>query len=96
MNQMVSMVGPLMVIAGQQSPRPQGGACRTPACIPGIPQDMFMAMDELVAKPETHGLRPGWSGGTMGMMTIIRVVTPELFEKIEQLKAEQAAKGSAR
>jgi FtsP/CotA-like multicopper oxidase with cupredoxin domain len=57
---------------------------------PGYPQDMFMVMDELVAKPETYGLRPGWSGGTMGMMTIVRVLTPELFDKIQALKAEQA------
>ena len=59
---------------------------------PGYPQDMFMVMDNLVAKPETYGLRPGWSGGTMGMMTIVRVLQPELFDKIQQLKAEQAAK----
>ena len=64
-----------------------------PACIPGYPQDMFMAMDELVAKPETYGLRPGWSGGTMGMMTIVRVVTPELFEKI---RAAQGRAGGER
>ena len=32
---------------------------------PGYPQDMFMVMDDAVAKPETYGLRPGWSGGTM-------------------------------
>ena len=29
--------------------------------VPGYPQDMFMAMDAEVAKPETHGLRPTWS-----------------------------------
>jgi manganese oxidase len=63
---------------------------------PGYPQDMSMVMDDLVAKPETYGLRPGWSGGTMGMMTIVRVVEPELFDKIQQLKAEQAPKGDAR
>ena len=53
-------------------------------------------MDDMVAKPETHGLRPGWSGGTMGMMTIVRVLKPELFDKIEELKAEQARKAGAR
>ena len=35
---------------------------------PGYPQDMFMVMDDAVAKQETYGLRPGWSGSTMGMM----------------------------
>ena len=56
---------------------------------PGYPQDMFMVMDNVVAKPETYGLRPGWSGGTMGMMTIVRVLRPELFDRIQQLKAER-------
>ena len=31
----------------------------------------------------------------MGMMTIVRVVTPELFDRIQALKAEQAAKAGA-
>jgi hypothetical protein len=57
---------------------------------PGFPQDMVMAMDEMVAKPETYGMRRGWSGGTMGMMTVVRVLKPELFDKIQALKAEQA------
>ena len=30
--------------------------------VPGYPQDMFMVMDDLVAKPETYGMRRGWSG----------------------------------
>ncbi len=63
---------------------------------PGYPQDMFMVMDEVVAKPETYGLRPGWSGGTMGMMTIVRVLRPELFDKIQELKAEAAKKAATR
>jgi manganese oxidase len=63
---------------------------------PGYPQDMFMVMDDMVAKPETYGLRAGWSGGTMGMMTIVRVLTPDRFDKIQELKAEQAKKAGAR
>jgi hypothetical protein len=58
--------------------------------VPGYPQDMFMVMDEAVAKPETYGMRPGWSGGTMGMMSTVRILKPELFDKIAELKAEQA------
>ena len=61
---------------------------------PGFPQDMVMVMDDLVAKPETYGLRPGWSGGTMGMMTIVRVLQPALFDKIAALQAEQAQKAA--
>ena len=54
-----------------------------------------MVMDDVVAKPETHGLRAGWTAAMMGMMTLVRVVSPELFAAIETLKAEQAAKGRA-
>jgi len=72
------------------SPAPNAGM------FPGYPQDMFMVMDNMVAKPETYGLRPGWSGGTMGMMTIVRVLEPEMFDKIQQLKAEQVSRGAQR
>jgi hypothetical protein len=71
--------------------QPQRGAPND-GMFPGYPQDMFMVMDDAVAKPETYGLRPGWSGGTMGMMTIVRVLKPDLFDKIADLKAEQARK----
>jgi FtsP/CotA-like multicopper oxidase with cupredoxin domain len=101
MNQMVSMVGPIMMtranapVAHVMPAASPPGASPNAGMFPGYPQDMFMVMDDLVAKPETYGLRPGWSGGTMGMMTIIRVVTPELFDRIEGLKAE-ATKAGAR
>ena len=68
-----------------------GGAVPNTGMYPGYPQDMFMAsMDDLVAKPETFGMRRGWSGGTQGMMTVVRVLKPELFDQIQALKAEQA------
>jgi len=57
--------------------------------VPGYPQDMFMAMDGRVAKPETHGLRRNWTGGMMGMMTLLRVLPPEQFEEIQALKVKQ-------
>ena len=66
-----------------------------PGMYPGYPQDMFMVMDDMVAKPETYGMRRGWSGGTMGMMTVVRVLEPALFDKIQALKAEQARDASA-
>jgi FtsP/CotA-like multicopper oxidase with cupredoxin domain len=94
MNQMTSMVGPIMMShANTPRPGPPTTAPNT-GMFPGYPQDMVMVMDEMVAKPETYGLRPGWSGGTMGMMTIIRVLEPELFERIQVLKAEQARKAA--
>ena len=80
MNQMVSMVGPLQMRHGTSADAPR---------VPGFPQDMFMAIDGMVSKPETRGLRPTWSGGMMGMMTMVRVLAPPAFEAIQ---AEIAAR----
>ena len=59
-----------------------------PQMAPGFPQDMFMAMDEEVAKPETYGLRPTWSAGVQGMMTLVRVLPLALYEKVKELQAQ--------
>jgi hypothetical protein len=61
--------------------------------IPGFPQDAYMegpmmAMDDMVAKPETHGLRPGWSGFMQGMMTFVRVLEPAMYDKIMTLRRQ--------
>ncbi len=80
MNQMVALVGPRHMQHG-------GGAMTN---VPGFRQDMFMPMDEAVAKPETRGMRPTWSGGVMGMMTVVRVLEPAAFD---QIQAEIAAAG---
>jgi FtsP/CotA-like multicopper oxidase with cupredoxin domain len=100
MNQMTTMVGPLMM-SHANAMRPEAVrtiAARTAApnagMYPGYPQDMFLTMDEMVAKPETFGLRPGWTGGTMGMMTIVRVLKPELFDRIQALKSRPAGGGA--
>jgi hypothetical protein len=54
--------------------------------VPGYPQDMAMSMsmssDQSLAKPETYGLHPGWSGEMMGMMTLVRVLPEDLYMKI--------------
>jgi FtsP/CotA-like multicopper oxidase with cupredoxin domain len=50
--------------------------------VPGFPQDMFMVMDDEVAKPETHGLAPGWTGAMQGMMTVVRVLPPDRYDEI--------------
>jgi FtsP/CotA-like multicopper oxidase with cupredoxin domain len=65
--------------------------------VPLFPQDAFMegpmmAMDKDVDKPETFGLPPGWSGFVGGMMTLVRVMPPDQYQKIMALKAQQ--KGS--
>ncbi|MBI4904548.1 MAG: copper oxidase [Acidobacteria bacterium] len=59
--------------------------------VPGYPQDMWMPMDEIAGnKPENFGLRKGWSGAMMGMMTLIRVVPSEVYDKIMDLKAAES------
>ncbi|MDQ2980093.1 MAG: hypothetical protein M3R62_12825 [Acidobacteriota bacterium] len=62
---------------------------KDPFTVPGYPQDMYMVMDEMAVKPETHGLRPGWTAGMQGMMTLVRVLEPALYDKIQRLKREQ-------
>jgi manganese oxidase len=64
--------------SGARSGGPPAGA----AAVPGYPQDMLMVMDAEMASPETWGLRPGWSGGLMGMMTLLRVLHPRQHAEI--------------
>jgi manganese oxidase len=68
--------------------------------VPGFPQDAFMespamAMDAMVEKPETFGLRPGWSGYMQGMMTLIRVLPPERYDEIVNLREKRRGNGGA-
>ena len=62
--------------------------------IPLFPQDAFMegpmmAIDKEVDKPETYGLPAGWSGFIGGMMTLVRVLPPDQYDKIMDLKSKQ-------
>ncbi|HJT70804.1 MAG TPA: copper oxidase [Terriglobales bacterium] len=65
--------------------------------IPGFPQDAYMegAMmtmdnDPMVAKPQNYGLRPGWSGFMQGMMTFVRVLPSDEYDKVmEQIRTGQ-------
>jgi FtsP/CotA-like multicopper oxidase with cupredoxin domain len=82
MNQMVTMAGPLSDPAAGSNAR----------AVKGYPQDMWMPMDDQFVKPETYGLRPTWSAGMMGMMTLVRVMMPDMFNTIQKLKAEGATK----
>lgn len=87
---------PNMPVASQQATFLEPGRADVRTRYPGYPQDMFMVMDDLFKdKPETYGLRPGWTMAMMGMMTLVRVLEPELFDRIEQIKAEQAAASKA-
>ena len=65
--------------------------------IPGFPQDAFMegpvmSMDGMFDRPETRGLRPGWSGYMQGMMTLVRVLPPDQYERIVELRRRQPTK----
>ena len=58
--------------------------------VPGFPQDAFMegpmmAMDKMVDKPENYDLRPGWSGFMQGMMTFVRVLPSDKYDKVMAL-----------
>jgi len=59
---------------------------------PGFPQDMWMPIDELVAKPQTYGLADGWSGSVMGMMTLVRILPPDMYDKIMKMIEEDKIK----
>jgi hypothetical protein len=86
MNHMVSMVGP------HSDPGGHTAATSDARRVPGYPQDMFVVIDEPFADlPEYWGLRPGWSGGMMGMMTMVRVLPPELFDAIGELRERKRA-----
>lgn len=50
--------------------------------VPGFPQDMVMIMDKDVAKPHTYGLPPGWTASMMGMMTLVRVLPPAMYDEV--------------
>ena len=71
--------------------------------VPLFPQDAYMegpmmAMDKEVDKPETYGLPAGWSGFAGGMMTLVRVLPSDQYEKIMDLRTKErstAVKGEA-
>lgn len=99
MNQMVSMAGPMVPSAHSKMMSsstiglyPMDDAAKK--AVPGYPQDMWMPMDQMFDKPETFGLRKGWSGGMMGMMTMVRVLPPDRYEEI-QMRIRAAKEGRA-
>jgi len=88
MNQMVSMAGPMtpsgmakMMSSSTIGLYPMDDPAKK--AVQGYPQDMWMPMDEMFTKPETFGLRKGWSGAMMGMMTMVRVLPPALYDEIQ-------------
>jgi manganese oxidase len=91
MNQMVSMAGPMtpsahakMMSSSNIGLYPMDDPAKK--AVPGYPQDMWMPMDQMFDKPETMGLRKGWSGAMMGMMTLVRVLPPQVYDQIMERK----------
>jgi hypothetical protein len=85
---------------GMQMQMGNADVSREANSVPGFPQDAFMespamAMDAMVEKPETYGLRPGWSGYMQGMMTLIRVLPSDQYEHIVSLRAKQSGASPA-
>lgn len=57
--------------------------------VPGFPQDMMGMMGDFspealkkIRKPETEGMRRNWFIGHHGMMTLVRVLPPDLYDKM--------------
>jgi len=83
MNHMVSGVGPGsrgLARGNQEDPRYQ---------VPGFPQEtgmMAMMSKEEQAKveknPRTRGMRPMWHMEVMGMFTVVRVLPPDIYDKV--------------
>jgi len=88
MNQMIPLVGPVAreSMHAEHTAGPLGFyPVDDPAkrAVPGYPQDMWMTMDAMYDKPQNFGLRKGWTGGMMGMMTMVRVLPPDLYDQIQ-------------
>jgi FtsP/CotA-like multicopper oxidase with cupredoxin domain len=108
MNQMVSMVGPMSHWPHALTTRATGAGPGEPSVdahaghgtsaeakrVPGFPQDMWMTMDDAVASPETHAMAPGWTGAMMGMMTVVRVLKPDLYAQVTSLAREARSKAA--
>jgi FtsP/CotA-like multicopper oxidase with cupredoxin domain len=63
--------------------------------VPGFPQDMMdmklMQMSDMVpkiTKRETRGMRRNWFTGVEAMMTVLRVLPPDLYDKVMSGKGE--------
>jgi len=89
--------GSRQAMPGMQMAAPE--VSKNAASVPGFPQDAYMegsmmAIDQMVAKPETYGLRPGWSGFMQGMMTLVRVLPPDQYDHVMELRSIQNNKKS--
>ncbi|MDB5309450.1 MAG: twin-arginine translocation signal protein [Gemmataceae bacterium] len=91
MNHMVSGVGPGsrgLARGVREDPRYK---------VPAFPQEEGMMapmspaeMAKVTKNPRTRGMRPMWPMGVMGLMTVVRVLPPDLYDKVVSGKGEVA------
>ena len=72
-----------------------------PYDVPGYPQDSGMhammskeEIEKVVSNPLTRGMAPQWYMGVMGLMTVVRVLPPDLYEKVMSAKGNVVAGAS--
>jgi hypothetical protein len=96
MNQMSSRVGRELITNGPLSPAQaqllmhhevEMDVAENAESVPGFPQDAYMQQhvhvaESDLAKPETHGLPAGWSRYMQGMMTLVRILPPQLYDEV--------------
>lgn len=91
MNHMVSGVGPgsrTEAKPGQEDPR-----YKIPAYPQGSGMMAMMSPDQIkkiTSNPLTRGMRSDWFMGVHGLFTVVRVLPPELYEKVISGKGEVA------
>jgi FtsP/CotA-like multicopper oxidase with cupredoxin domain len=91
MNHMISGVGPGS--RGQARGRQEDPRYKAP----GFPQETGMMammspaeMAKVTSNPRARGMRPMWPMGVMGLMTVVRVLPPDLYDKVVSGKGEVA------
>lgn len=78
----------------EQHAMPRPGDMKSPT--PGYPQDMLgmnmlmPAQIKKVNKPQTRGMRNDWFTGVEALMTVVRVLPPELYDKVASAEGEVA------
>ncbi len=74
---------------GMQNMQPGGGQTPQQRIPPGAASDrdysMSMSMEDMnkiTSRRETHGMREGWYKGVKGLFTVLRVLPPELYDRL--------------
>ena len=83
-------------MGGRMSGMSSGGHSGGRGMVPGFPQDMFgmneytEAQVKKLNRPETRGMRRDWFKGVEGLMTVVRVLPPDLYDKVVSGKGDVA------